>query len=99
MNKNDTPLTPEQIEAEIAALNAAVDGFAEAMKAALTRKVRDENRTGWNDPSNADDYYKSLLAHAAGIRMAAGQEVNIANFAMFLWQMRITATSTGAEKT
>jgi predicted dithiol-disulfide oxidoreductase (DUF899 family) len=88
-------LEPEQIEAEIAALNAAVDNFAAAMKATLAHMVRAENRTGWADPANAEDYYKKLLAHAAAMRLAAGQEVNIANFAMFLHYQRIVAPRGG----
>lgn len=85
------PLTPEQIDAELASLSDAVDAFASAMKSALASMVRNENRTGWNDPANAHDYYKKLLAHAAGVRMAAYQEVDIANFAMFLWCQRLRA--------
>lgn len=82
-------MQPEQIGAEIAALNATVDAFAAAMKEKLAGMVQDENRTGWNDPANANDYYTKLLAHAAGVKLAAWQEVDIANFAMFLWYQRI----------
>lgn len=89
---------PEDIAAEIAALNAAVDKFAAAMKETLAHMVRAENRTGWADPANAEDYYKKLLAHAAGVRLAAGQEVNIANFAMFLLYQRLRFTPTGGEQ-
>lgn len=95
MNKNAVPLTPEQINAELVLLADAVDAFAAAMKAELAGMVQDENRTGWNDPANAEDYYKKLLAHAAGVRMAVGQEVDIANFAMFLWYQRTVATLRG----
>lgn len=87
-------IQPELIEAEIAALSAAVDDFGAAMKAKLASMVRDENRTGWADPDSAEDYYKKLLAHAAGVRLAAGQEIDIANFAMFLRYQRLTNTST-----
>jgi len=97
MNKNAVPLTPEQVDAELVLLADTVDAFAAAMKAELAGMVQDENRTGWNDPANAEDYYKKLLAHAAGVRMAAGQEVDIANFAMFLWYQRKTARINGGQ--
>lgn len=87
MRKSTTPLTPEQIEAEIARLHGLVDQFAGMMKFKLADKVCD-NRIGWDDPANAEAIYNSLLAHAAGIRLAAGQEVDIANFAMFLLNLR-----------
>lgn len=91
------PLTPEQIEAEISYLVATVDWFAEAMTTRLIQMVREENRTGWDDQANVDDYYKKLLAHAAGVPLAAGQEVDIANFAMFLWRRRMMATMNGGQ--
>lgn len=90
-------LTPEQIDAELALLSDAVDAFASSMKTALEAMVRNENRTGWNDPANAQDYYTKLLSHAAGVRMAAFQEVDIANFAMFLWHQRVTASRNGGQ--
>lgn len=86
--QHTAPLTPEQIEAEISHIIATVDWFAEAMTTRLVQMVTEENRTGWDDQANAEDYYKKLLAHAAGVRLAAEQEVDIANFAMFLWRGR-----------
>lgn len=93
--EHDAPLTREQVNAELALLADAVDAFAAAMKAELAGMAQDENRTGWNDPANAHDYYIKLLAHASGVRLAAGQEVDIANFAMFLWYQRTVATLRG----
>ncbi len=88
-------LTPDQINAELALLSDAVDAFAAAMKAELAGMVQDENRTGWRDRANAQGYYTKLLAHAAGVKLAAGQEVDIANFAMFLWYQRMVAKMSG----
>ncbi len=90
-------LPPEQLEAELASLFESVEAFAVAMKAKLANMVREENRTGWNDPANAEDYYKKLLAHAAGVPLAAGQEIDIANFAMFLWRQRMLAKLNGGQ--
>ena len=95
--KNTVPLTPEQIDTEISTLHAAVDDFAAVMRVRLAIMVCEENRTGWNDPANAEEYYKKLLAHAAGVPLAAGQEIDIANFAMFLWQQRKTARINGGQ--
>lgn len=89
------PIKPDAIEREIKLLHAAVDEFAVAMKAKLATMVHDENRTGWNNPANAEAYYKKLLAHAAGIPLAAGQEIDIANFAMFLRFQRFMASVGG----
>lgn|GEM_PF-1486003 len=86
-NWQDIPPDPEWLEDEIARLNAAVDQFAAAMKARLAEKAR-AGWTGWDDPANVSEIYTALLAHAAGVPMAAGQEVDVANFAMMLWRLR-----------
>lgn len=82
--------TPEAISAEMARLEAAVDAFAAQMKARLAAKLA-EGRSGWDDPANAPEIYSSMLAHGAGVQLAAGQEVDVANFALFLWFMRTRA--------
>lgn len=93
MIKNQTQLSPEQIAAEIEYLHTAVDLFHNQMKVRLEQKVR-ENRTGWNDPELAKAIYEDLLAHAAGVPLAAGHEIDIANFAMFLWWQRLEREGT-----
>lgn len=91
------PIKPDQVEREIKLLHAVVDEFAVAMKQKLTYEVAEKGRTGWSDPANAQATYHSLLANAAGVPLAAGEEVDIANLAMFLRFQRITATSTGGQ--
>jgi hypothetical protein len=87
--KNWQGIPPEQewVAEEIARLNTAVDQFAAAMKARLAEKAK-EGWSGWDDPSNVSDIYTALLAHAAGVPLAARQEVDVANFAMMLWRFR-----------
>lgn len=86
-NWRDLPTDPAWVEAEIQRLGSAVDEFSVAMKARLAEKAR-EGWRGWDDPSSRDAIYTTLLAHAAGVPLAARQEVDIANFAMMLWRMR-----------
>jgi len=89
-NWQGLPLDPSSLQEEIARLEAAVDAFAAAMKSKLAAKAL-EGRTGWDDPRVRDSIYTAMLAHAAGVPMAAGQEVDVANFAMMLWRMRTGA--------
>jgi hypothetical protein len=89
-NWQGLPLDASLLQEEIARLDAAVDAFAEVMKSKLAAKAQ-EGRKGWDDPRARDAIYTALLAHAAGVPMAAGQEVDVANFAMMLWRMRTGA--------
>lgn len=89
----DAPLSPEQRRAELAKLYRAIDLFTEEMVRHLERKVEAGWR-GWDDPTNGREIWNSLLAHASGVPMAKGQEVGIANFAMFLWFHRFCAGQT-----
>lgn len=82
-NWQGIPPDPAWVAAEIERLDAAVDEFAAAMKARFAEKAREGCR-GWDDPAEAQTVYTDLLAHAAGIPLAAGQEVDIANFALML---------------
>jgi len=86
-NWQEIPPDPNWVEEEIVRLNTAVDQFAAAMKARLADKAR-AGWTGWDDPSNVNTIHTALLAHAAGVPLAAGQEVDVANFAMMLWHLR-----------
>jgi cellulase/cellobiase CelA1 len=90
INKNwqDIPPDPAFVEQEISRLNEAVDHFAQAMKTKLAQKAR-EGWTGWDDQFSADKIYTTMLAHAAGIPLARGQEVDIANLAMMLWRFNL----------
>ena len=86
-NWEGIPPDPQWVSEEIDLLNAAVDQFAAAMKARLAQKAH-EGWSGWNDPANANAIYTAMLAHGAGVPMAAGQEIDVANFAMMLWRFR-----------
>lgn len=89
IDKNPDGLSPDpaSVEKEIEQLDAAVDAFAAVMKARLADKAR-EGRRGWDDPAAREAIYTTLLAHAAGVPLAAEQEVDVANFAMMLWRLR-----------
>ena len=78
---------PQFVADEIQRLNVTVDEFARCMKAKLEVKVK-EGRSGWDNPANAEAIYNALLAHAAGVPLAREQEIDVANFAMFLYWMR-----------
>lgn len=93
-NWQGIPPDPEWLQEEIGRLDAAVDQFAAAMKARLAEKAR-EGWTGSDDPSNVSDIHTALLAHAAGVPLAARQEVDVANFAMMLWRFRQGGTEHG----
>lgn len=87
MKKTITPPSHGHLKAEMARIHAIVEAFSEEMSEAMLEKAL-EGYTGWDDPANAEVYYNKLLAHAAGIRLAAGHERDIANFAMILWALR-----------
>lgn len=89
-NWQGLPLDMALVQEEITRLDAAVDAFAAAMKSRLVAKAQ-EGRKGWDDPHAREAIYTAMLAHAAGVPMAAGQEVDVANFAMMLWRMRAGA--------
>lgn len=89
-NWQGLPLDNDLVQGEIARLDAAIDAFTAAMKSKLAAKAQ-EGRMGWDDPHAREAIYTAMLAHAAGVPMAAGQEVDVANFAMMLWRMRACA--------
>lgn len=87
-NLDGVEIDPVKLEAELAELSAAVDAFAEEMKARLHEKAC-EGRTGWKDASKREAMYTSMLAQGAGVPMAIGNEADIANFALMLWWTRV----------
>lgn len=82
--KNSVPLDAQVVEAELAKLETLVDSFAASMKSRLIAKVR-EGWQGWDQSSEVGPSYTALLAHATGVPFAYGHEVDVANYAMFLW--------------
>ena len=83
------PIDPVVVEREITRINAAIDDFAAAMKAAMARKAA-EGRTGWDDPSLRAAIVGDLIAHAICVDKAPGHEVHIANFAMMLHYISVS---------
>ena len=80
-------MSDAQREAELAKLFHAVAVFTGDLRLQLLLKLR-EGFTGWDNPDRVGEFYQRMLAHAAGVPLAAGEEVNVANFAMFLWYHR-----------
>jgi hypothetical protein len=91
MVKADAGLDMDTVLTEKHRLNELLTKFHAEMFHRLTVKLM-EGHSGWDDPANREAIYTALLAHAAGIPLAAGQEADIANFAMFLWYQRVQPT-------
>ena len=72
------------LERELADLNAAVDGFAEAMKAKLAAKAR-EGWAGWRSPAFDGMIVSRLMSKANLVEYDRKQAVDIANLSMMLW--------------
>ena len=72
------------ISSEIKSLEARVDAFAEKMKAKLKQKYI-EGWTGWDDKTLERGIDGRLFEKAVHTE---GQEVDIANLAAMLWNMR-----------
>lgn len=72
---------PPNEQAELQALDALVNKFAEAMKKRLREKYY-EGRRDWDDPRYAIGMMDALEAHATD-----GKWVDAANFAAMLWNM------------
>lgn len=84
-NPDDRPIDPVFVAQEVVRLDDLVDRFSAAMKARLREKA-EAGWTGWDDPVSAQEIYTSMLAQGAGVPMAFGQEVDIANLSMMLWR-------------
>lgn len=67
--------------AEASAIDRAVDAFAEAMREKLHHRQR-QGRAGWDRDDWADECRMALAEH-----VAKGDPVDVANYAMFLWNM------------
>lgn len=72
------------LERELAALNAAVDASAEAMKIKLAAKAR-EGWTGWNSPAFDGMIVSRLISKSNLVEFDRKQAVDIANLSMMLW--------------
>lgn len=74
------PATQEEINR----LYRAVDDFAEEMKARL-REQAIKGYRGWDDPANYQRIVDMVRTHAM---VSEGEEVDAANLAMILWNLR-----------
>ncbi|WP_320176665.1 DUF551 domain-containing protein [Roseovarius pacificus] len=85
-----------QLDAEPHSDDLAVDRFAAAMKAKLTKK-RAEGRGGWDDPERCTTAFLSSLLRD---HVAKGDPVDVGNFAMMLHQRgaRIDAEPAGVSE-
>jgi hypothetical protein len=69
---------------EISRLEATVDDFAAEMKARL-REQAIKGYRGWDNPENYQRILDLMMNHAA---VGTGEEVDAANLAMILWNLR-----------
>ncbi len=69
---------------EINRLYRVIDDFTSEMKARL-REQAIKGYRGWDDPANYQWIHEKMTEHAA---VSEGQEIDAANLAMFLWNLR-----------
>ena len=67
------------------ALDALLTAFTAEMRKKLIRKFT-EGRTGWDDPEWTEDQIMQALREH--VEKENGDMVDVANFAMFLWNRR-----------
>jgi hypothetical protein len=72
------------LTAEIDALDACVNAFAKEMKRKLKRKYM-EGFSGWDKKEYESIITQKLIEHSVKNR---GEEIDIANLSMMLWNMR-----------
>jgi hypothetical protein len=70
--------------AEIGQIIDAVDSFAAAMKSKLIAKYLQDGECGWAEKENFGGMYVDMCLHA---ERGPHQALDVANFAMFLWNM------------
>lgn len=81
----DKPVgSTDGLERELADLNAAVDAFANAMKANLVAKAK-EGWAGWRTPAFEGRIISRLISKSNLIEFDRKQAVDIANLSMMLW--------------
>lgn len=66
--------------AELKALDALVDDFADAMKKKLLKKMMDD-KAGWDDPQ----WPRANILQQLRLHVDRGDMVDVANFAAFAW--------------
>ena len=86
--KSETPPTPEWVAAQCVEFEALLQHFTAEMRRRFREKAL-EGRDRWHSDAHAKELYESMLAHAAGVPLAAGVEADVANFVAFLWGLRV----------
>jgi hypothetical protein len=75
------------IDIEEARLIACVDEFAAKMKEKLIQKA-EAGWSGWDCDNTAGKLEEALILHAAKLLQGQPQAIDVANLAMFLWNLK-----------
>ena len=76
-----------RINHEKARLISCVDDFAKAMKVKLMKQA-ELGWVGWDDDRCCGNIESALMVHVGRLMQGQPQAVDVANLAMFLWNMR-----------
>lgn len=82
-------ITPQWVDEQCRQFELVLAPFVDQMRSYF-RKRAAQGRHRWNEPDKADGMYMDLLAHAAHSPLCANEEAHIANFAAFLWGLRMS---------
>lgn len=85
--KSETPPAQAWVDAQCAKFEELLQAFTAEQRAHFRRKAL-EGRDRWDNPAMVERLHTDLLAHAAGVPLAAGEEAHVGNFAAFLWGIR-----------
>lgn len=85
--------TQKPLSAEEKKLVETVDDFGAKMAVKLLRLYR-EGRHGWDVPGSEEEWQRRLLNLIDRLIQGEPQEIDIANFAMFHWYLRLQKKNT-----
>lgn len=90
INKRDggAPITEEWVRQQCDLFEKVLAGFSEEMRRRFEQRAR-EGRERWLKPDAAPRLHEDLIAHVIGIKNLEGSEADVANFALFLWRLRL----------
>lgn len=78
----------EWIEEQCRKFDEVLRAFTGEMQRTF-RKRAEEGRARWEDPAAAERLQMDLLSHAYLNPLCEGHEAHVANFALFLWMLRM----------
>lgn len=87
-NATGEQVSPQWVEEQCRKFDEVLTGFTAAMRAAFRQRA-EEGRHRWEDPAAAERLQMDLLAHAYYKPLCADEEAHVANFAAFLWALRM----------